>query len=79
MAMWEWHMGSAWWWMCVVMLAFFGLVAGVVVSLVRQRDQGRPGTPSSQSTLDERCARGEINDDEYRRRSELIHSQAADQ
>jgi hypothetical protein len=34
--MWEWHSGWAWFWMGALMLVFWGLVAWVVVTLVRQ-------------------------------------------
>jgi putative membrane protein len=71
--MWEWHSGWAWWWMGVGMLAFWGLVALVIVTLVRQGDRsGRGKGRGGQEILDERYAKGEIEDDEYRRRSELI-------
>lgn len=72
--MWEWHSGWAWWWMGVGMLVFWGLVAWVAVTLLRQggRGESRKGG-DAQEILDDRYARGEIGDDEYRRRSELIH------
>jgi len=58
--------------MGVGMLAFWGLVAWVAVTLVRQGDRGGRGRRDAQEILDERYARGEMDDDEYRRRSELI-------
>jgi putative membrane protein len=70
--MWEWHSGCALWWMGVAMLVFWGLVAWVIVTLVRQADRGGGGKRGAREILDERYARGEIDDDEYRRRSELI-------
>lgn len=70
--MWEWHSGWAWWWMGVAMLVFWGLVAWVVVMLAREGDKQSPAT-GAREILDERYARGEIDDNEYRRRSELIH------
>jgi hypothetical protein len=57
--------------MGAVMLIFWGLVAWVVVTLVRQGDSGGE-TRGAREILDERYARGEIDDDEYRRRTELI-------
>jgi putative membrane protein len=72
MVMWEWHAGWAWWWMGVAMLVFWGLVAWVVVTLVRQGDRGGGGKRGAREILDARYARSEIDDDEYRRRSELI-------
>jgi putative membrane protein len=70
--MWEGHMGWAWWWMGVGMLVFWGLVAWVAVTLVRQGDNEPRVARGAREILDERYARGEIEDDEYRRRSELI-------
>jgi len=69
--MWEWHSGWAWWWMGVGMLLFWGLVALAVVLVVRQ-SRGESGRGGPQRILDERYARGDIGDDEYRRRSDLI-------
>jgi putative membrane protein len=51
---------------------FWGLVAWLVVRLVRERDKQSLVTHGAREILDERYARGEIEDDEYRRRSELI-------
>jgi putative membrane protein len=70
--MWEWHSGWFWWWMGVAMFVFWGLVAWLVVRLVRERDKQSLVTHGAREILDERYARGEIEDDEYRRRSELI-------
>jgi putative membrane protein len=71
--MWEWHSGWAWFWMGAVMLVFWALVAWLVVTLVRRADRPRRGSGrDAQEILDERYARGEIEDDEYRHRSELI-------
>jgi putative membrane protein len=66
--------------MIVAMLAFWGALAWVIVTLVRQRgthsDRGSmpPIETSSNSLqiLDERLARGEIEEDEYKRRRDLI-------
>jgi putative membrane protein len=55
------------------MLVFWALVAWLVVALVRQADGPRVGKGrGAKEILDERYARGEIEDDEYRRRSDLI-------
>ncbi len=70
--MWEWHSGWAWWWMGVGMVAFWGLVAFVVVTLLRQSRTESAQRGGAREILDERYARGEIEKDEYRRRSELI-------
>lgn len=69
-------MGMAFWlglvWMGVAMLIFWGLVAWVVVTLVRQGDRGGGGKRDAREILAERYARGEVDHDEHRRRSELI-------
>jgi putative membrane protein len=71
--MWDWHSGWAWWWMGLGMVLFWGLLALVVVLVVRL---GRTGSErgGARRILDERYARGEIDDDEYRRRSDVIRS-----
>lgn len=69
--MWEWHSAWAWWCMGVAMVIFWGLVAWVVVTLVR-RSGPSDRTSEARGLLDERFARGEIDEDEYRRRRALI-------
>jgi putative membrane protein len=54
------------------MLALWALVAWVVVTLVRQGNRRERSAGDAHSWLEERFARGEIEDDEYRRRRELI-------
>jgi peptidoglycan/LPS O-acetylase OafA/YrhL len=39
--MWEWNSAWGWWWMCVGMLVFWGLVAWLAVTLVRQGGRRR--------------------------------------
>jgi putative membrane protein len=66
--------------MIVAMVVFWGALAWIIVTLVRQRggpagSQAAPpsGTPSDAlRILDERLARGEIEEDEYKRRRALI-------
>jgi putative membrane protein len=70
--MWVWHSGWGWFWMSLVMIAFWALVAWVVVTLLRQGGGPRDGGTDAQALLDERFARGEIDEGEYRRRRELI-------
>ncbi len=62
--------GMHWIWM----VAAWAAVIGVVVwAIARVAPRGpRENEPSARTTLDERYARGEIDDDEYRlRRAEL--------
>ncbi len=70
--MWGWHSGWAWFWMGLTMIIFWALVAWVIVTLVRQGDSGGRESSDAQGLLDERFARGEIDEDEYRRRRDLI-------
>jgi putative membrane protein len=70
--MWEWHGGWALWWMGLVMVVFWASVALVIVALVRQSDGRRRAGRDAESVLDERFGRGEIDEDEYRRRRDLI-------
>jgi len=67
-----WDGGWAWVWMFVAMLVFWALAAWVVVTLVRQSNRGGRGRSDAQALLEERFARGEIGEDEYRRHPELI-------
>jgi putative membrane protein len=80
-----WHSGWGWGgWLAggLMMLLFWGLLVAAVVVLVRGAGpQGRPGTPSTRDgqdgagarrTLDERFARGELTEEEYLHRRELL-------
>ena len=83
--MWGYDWGwGAWLVMSVGMVLFWGLVIAGIVVLVRYLSgtgQGGPpasspdpGRPSAQELLDERFARGEIDQDEYTRRRELLRA-----
>jgi putative membrane protein len=73
------HWG-AWILMIIAMLVFSGALAWIIVTLLRQRgshSDPRPVPPSGTSPdalriLDERMARGEIEEEEYKRRRDLI-------
>jgi putative membrane protein len=67
--------------MILAMLAFFGILAWAVVTIIRQRDSQHlggiqsptaNGGPDPLRILDERLARGEIEIDEYTRRRDLL-------
>ena len=67
--------GGDWGWgaffaMTVMMVAFWGLIIWAVLSLARGGERSR----DSESILAERFARGDIDDDEYRRRREVLRS-----
>ena len=81
-----WGVGN-WLLMGVGMLLFWALVVGGIVWLVRYAATERrtsdaggvsldkpsaPATPTAREILDERYARGEINDDEYRERRDTL-------
>jgi putative membrane protein len=72
------HMNGGWWWVMgvgwLVFLAFIGLL---VYLLVRHHTEtttpGRQGS-SAEQLLAERLARGDIDEDEYRRRRDALRS-----
>ncbi len=67
---WGW---GAWLVMTLGMLAFWGLVIWAIFALVRSSTDGatrRGATP--EQILGERFARGEIDEDEYRRRLDAL-------
>ena len=69
-----------WLLMCLTFAIFLGVVAAVVVVAVRLREQPSNTEPTStvaepsSRILDERFARGEIDDEEYQRRRILLRS-----
>ena len=71
--------GGGWVVMTVLMLAFWALVVGGLVVLFRNRrpagsdSRPTPG-PSAENVLDERFARGEIDEQEYHARRAVLHS-----
>jgi putative membrane protein len=61
--------------MVSMMIVFWGAIAWVVVTLLRQsssRPQPPPTSTDPLRILDERFARGDIDEAEYKRRSELL-------
>ena len=72
------HMNVGWWWVMgigwLVFLAFMGFLFYLLVRHHTDRATPRlPGTTAEQ-LLAERLARGEIDDDEYRRRRDALRS-----
>ena len=66
---------GVWLGMGVDMLAFWGLVAWMIVTLVRRRDNaGSPPLPTAEEILNQRFARGEIEADEYRKRLAFLRT-----
>ncbi len=70
------HMGGGWWWvMGIGWLVFLLLIALLGYLLIRHLT--RPGTEgqvrsTAEDVLAERFARGEIDEDEYRRRRDAL-------
>ena len=71
------HMDGGWWWvMGIGWLVFLAAIVVIVVVLVRRSDHrgttvARSG---SEELLAQRLARGEIDEDEYRRRRDALRS-----
>jgi putative membrane protein len=91
---WNDHMdGGGWWWwipMMVLMVAFVGALAWLVVVLARGTGHSSrvsnpvtaappasPARPTAQDILAERLARGEIEPEDYRRRLEALAGSVA--
>jgi putative membrane protein len=68
---WGW---GAWLMMGVLLLVFWGLVAWVVVTLVRGSSPSRRPKRSAEEVLAERYARGEIDKDEFTERRDALRS-----
>jgi len=68
------HMGSGWWWlMGIGWLIFLAVLVVVGVVLVRHLTSGHT-RGSADDVLAQRFARGEIDEEEYRRRRSALHS-----
>ncbi|MBQ0983192.1 SHOCT domain-containing protein [Streptomyces sp. F63] len=81
MMFWYDHDVGGWGWfaMSVGMILFWGLIITGAVMLFRSlgnrsEQPQRPVPPSAEQVLAERFARGEIDDEEYRRRLDTLHS-----
>jgi putative membrane protein len=72
------HMNSGWWWgMGISWLVFLAFIGLLVYLLVRQRTPRRPPgrrQSSAEQLLAERLARGDIDEDEHRRRRDALRS-----
>jgi putative membrane protein len=67
------HMGGGWWWvMGVGWLVFLAAIVVLAVVLVRQYRGPATSGRSAHDVLDERFARGEIDEEEYRRRRDAL-------
>lgn len=71
----DWNMnGWGWGWMGLMMIIGAILIATVVVVAIRSTAVNRDGTGADDAVaiLDRRLARGEIDEDEYRRRRDAL-------
>jgi len=66
---WSWW---AWLLMSFSMVAFWGLVIWAVVALFRRFDRDRPQASDPEAILAERFAAGQIDEEEYRHRLEVL-------
>lgn len=71
--------GNDWSWgwpglvfMVLTMVAFWGLIAWVVVALLRRGGAGEARPDDPERTLADQFARGEIDEDEYRHRLDVL-------
>jgi len=78
----RWHDGwgpGAWIAMIFVMLVFWTIIVGTIIAVVRSgprrdHDHGPRRLHDAERILAERFARGEIDADEYKQRSDLLRS-----
>lgn len=66
--------------MSLVMVLFWALVVFAVVALFRgagRKDDGPGAERDAMAILDERFARGEIDEEEYRARRQVLHGTGA--
>ena len=68
--MWAGAMGFYWIWMVVFWVAVIGLVVWAVARLAPAGSARSDG--SARRTIDERYARGELDEEEYRRRRDEV-------
>jgi putative membrane protein len=66
------HLDGGWWWLMAV--GWIVMVAAIVVAavLVARGLSNRQSTSNPHDILGERFARGEIDEDEYRRRRDVL-------
>jgi putative membrane protein len=67
------HMGRGWWWvMGIGWLVVLVTIVVLAVVLVRHFTQNAPARRGAEDVRAERFARGEIDEDEYRRRRDAL-------
>ena len=72
MMMWGYGYGGAWWMVLIAVLIPVLVIAAIVVAVVSVSRAASPshggGASTARTILEERFARGEIDEDEFRRR-----------
>jgi putative membrane protein len=64
---------AGWFFMSLMMLIFWGGLAAIIVWLIRQPQRsGGDAKPSATSILEERFARGEIDEEEFHKRRDTL-------
>ena len=70
------HMGGGWWWVMgigwLLFLAFVGFLTFLLVRHVIDSSRDGQRRSSAEDVLADRLARGEIDEDEYRRRRDAL-------
>ncbi len=76
----SWHGGwGGWMLMTLMMVVFWGFVIWIAVNLVRRRPDGFAGpNRTPRDILDERLARGDIDEEEHRRRLDALSASLTD-
>lgn len=69
-----WHWGYGPWWTGLLFLLFWVVVIALIVWAVRSTGRTSQGASRRRAldVLEERYARGEIDDDEFRHRKEML-------
>lgn len=62
-----WWSTGHWYWGVAMMIVFWGAIVAIVYLAFRGRDND-VGRPSARELLDERFAKGELTEEEYKRR-----------
>jgi putative membrane protein len=74
-AVFDGHMDDGWWWvMGIGWLVILAVIVLLAVVLVRHFTQTSPSASSAEDVLAERFARGEIDEQEYRRRRDALRA-----
>ena len=67
------HMGRGWWWvMGIGWLVFLALIVVLAIVVARHYRPAGGTRRAAHDTLDDRFARGEIDEDEYRSRRDAL-------